>query len=92
MLVAFHSVIKLMTHQNKGRILRVKTGYNPNSSSVGSQIPVFLTFAAGSGILTIIILHVFNAVDKHIRNKRDASHTPSSLPQEDAAHLPEENS
>ena len=57
--------------KNEGRILRVKTGYNPNSSSVGSQIPAFLAFAAGSGAFSIIALQILNAVRKHIRRKKD---------------------
>ena len=56
----------------------MKTGYNPNSSSVGSQIPAFLAFAVGSGVFTILVLHVFNAVDKHIRKKKDVENSPST--------------
>ena len=37
----------------KGKILRVKTGYNPNSSSIGSHIPTFFAMAAGLGFITI---------------------------------------
>lgn len=58
--------------ENKGRVLRVKTGYNPNSSSVGSQIPAFLAFAAGSGAFIVIALHILNAVRKHIRKRKDS--------------------
>lgn len=57
--------------RNKGRVLRVKAGYNPNSSSVGSQIPAFFAFAAGSGALTVIALQILNAVRKHIRKTRE---------------------
>ncbi|HBG04844.1 MAG: hypothetical protein A2075_11400 [Geobacteraceae bacterium GWC2_58_44] len=32
----------------KGRILKIKTGYNPNSSSVGVDIVVF--FSAGAAV------------------------------------------
>lgn len=32
----------------KGRILKVKTGYNPNSSSIGADIIVF--FSAGAAV------------------------------------------
>jgi hypothetical protein len=56
---------------SRGRVLRVKTGYNPNSSSVGSQIPAFLTFAAGSGVFTVVALQILNAVCRHIRKKKD---------------------
>ena len=31
----------------RGRILRVKKGFNPNSSSISSEIIVFFTAAAG---------------------------------------------
>ena len=61
-----------LTSPDKGKILRVKTGYNPNSSSVGSQIPAFFAFAAGSGALTIFVLHILNAVDTQLRKKREA--------------------
>ena len=59
----------------KGKILRVKTGYNPNSSSVGSQIPAFLFFAAGTGMLTIIALQLLNTIGIHIRKKKDSIET-----------------
>jgi hypothetical protein len=58
--------------ENKGRVLRVKTGYNPNSSSVGSQIPAFLAFAAGSGVFTVIALQILNAVRRQIRKKKNS--------------------
>jgi len=35
----------------KGRILKIKTGYNPNSSSVGVDIVVFFTAGAAVTIL-----------------------------------------
>jgi hypothetical protein len=56
----------------KGRILRVKTGYNPNSSSVGSLIPTFLAFAAGIGAVTIVAMNILNAVNKHIRKRNES--------------------
>ena len=31
----------------RGRILRIKKGFNPNSSSISSEIVVFFTAAAG---------------------------------------------
>lgn len=48
----------------KGRILRVKHGYNPNSSSVGSVVifamPVaILGITAGFGIISSLILSYF---------------------------------
>lgn len=50
-----------------GRIFRVKTGYNPNSSSVGSQIPYFFAFALSSGTLTILIMNLLSLFDQHIK-------------------------
>jgi len=59
-----------MKQERKGRVLRVKTGYNPNSSSVGSLIPAFLVFAASAAVLTVLAMNGLNAVDKHIRKKK----------------------
>ena len=59
-----------MTQTHKGRILRVKTGYNPNSSSVGSLIPTFLALAAGASALTVLAMNSFSAINKHIREKK----------------------
>lgn len=58
-------------NERKGKILRVKTGYNPNSSSVGSHIPAFLAFAAGAGSLTIIVMNILNTVSGHIRKRKE---------------------
>jgi len=54
---------------DQGRVLRVKTGYNPNSSSVGSQIPTFLALAGGAAAFTVIVLHTLGAVAGLIRNR-----------------------
>ncbi len=54
----------------KGRVLKVKTGYNPNSSSVGSQVPAFLAWAAGAGAFTVVALHLFGAVRELIRRRK----------------------
>lgn len=59
-----------MRQAHKGRILRVKTGYNPNSSSVGSLIPAFLAFATGAAALTVLAMNSLNAVNKYIREKK----------------------
>jgi len=58
-------------HKQRGQILRVKLGYNPNSSSVGSLIPVFLAFATGASALSVLAANGFNAIDKHIREKKN---------------------
>ncbi|MHC4526963.1 MAG: hypothetical protein ACYS29_03725 [Planctomycetota bacterium] len=57
--------------KSRGRVLRVKQGYNPNSSSVGSQIPAFLAFAAGSGVFTVIAVNILNAFAKRIKKSRE---------------------
>ena len=55
-----------------GRILKVKTGYNPNSSSIGSDILTYFAAAAGAGALTVILLNIKNAASKAIKdNKND---------------------
>jgi len=66
-----------MVRAYKGRVLRVKTGYNPNSSSVGSLIPAFLAFATGAGAATVVAINILNTVSKHIR-KRKKSFNPEA--------------
>lgn len=51
-----------------GKVLRLKEGYNPNSSSVGSAIPAFLLAASSAGIVAMLLL---NAAET-IRQKRKA--------------------
>jgi len=59
-----------MKQEDKGRILRIKTGYNPNSSSVGSLIPTFLALSTSAAALTVLTMNSLNAIDKHIREKK----------------------
>ena len=56
----------------RGRVLRVKQGYNPNSSSVGSQVPAFLAFAVGSGAVTVLLANTLKAVSRLLRRRRGA--------------------
>ena len=63
--------------KGKGRILRLKRGYNPNSSSVGSQLPYFLAFAVGSGVISVITMNVLSVYDKRIRKKNEDSKNKS---------------
>lgn len=53
----------------RGRVLRVKGGYNPNSSSVGSSIPMFLTLAAGTGALAVVLLNALGVVGGLLRKQ-----------------------
>jgi len=55
-----------------GKILRVKTGYNPNSSSVGSQIPAFLFSALGTGAFAVIAVQTLNMIENYIRKKKNS--------------------
>jgi hypothetical protein len=59
--------------KEKGRILRVKLGYNPNSSSMGSMIFVFpaalLAVTVGFGAISGIIMSAFiKRSDKKVKN------------------------
>ncbi len=51
------------------RILRIKHGYNPNSSSVGSDIPMFLTLTAASGAAALVALNIRSLL-RDRRNKQ----------------------
>lgn len=55
-----------------GRVLRLKAGYNPNSSSIGSGVPSFLAFAVGAGAFTVVLLNVLHAAARLIRTRRAA--------------------
>ncbi len=46
----------------KGKILKIKTGYNPNSSSIGVDVIAFFTAGAAMTVLFNVIASVLNAV------------------------------
>lgn len=46
----------------KGKILKIKTGYNPNSSSIGADIVVFFTAGAAITILFNTVAAIVCAV------------------------------
>jgi hypothetical protein len=58
-----------------GKILRVKAGYNPNSSSVGSQIPTFFAYAAGTGIFAVVASQILNMIKTHNKKKKKFTET-----------------
>ena len=62
-----------MRTKEKGRILRVKKGYNPNSSSIGSMIPKYFAFVLGSGIIAVIISNLSNVFSKKKPGKKTNS-------------------
>ncbi len=45
----------------KGRILKIKTGYNPNSSSIGADLVVFFTTGAAITILFNTVAAIVSA-------------------------------
>ncbi|MGD0883747.1 MAG: hypothetical protein ABSA46_02515 [Thermodesulfovibrionales bacterium] len=45
----------------KGRILKIKTGYNPNSSSIGVDMIVFFTAGAAVTVLFNTIAAIISA-------------------------------
>ncbi len=50
-----------------GRILKLKRGYNPNSSSIGSQVEIFIKGLA----ISVLLLNLAAAIVSTIRNKKD---------------------
>lgn len=62
--------------KQKGRILKVKKGYNPNSSSIGSDILVFLAFAGSAGIASVILSNTMDSIKNIITKKKDKLKTP----------------
>ncbi len=70
-------MMDIFESRNAGKILRVKVGYNPNSSSVGSQIPALFFFYAGSGALAVMTLHTFRWVEKLLRKQGSKKHPTS---------------
>ncbi|UCG12597.1 MAG: hypothetical protein JSU72_19275 [Deltaproteobacteria bacterium] len=60
-----------LARQNlRGKVWQVKRGYNPNSSSIGSEIPLFLAMAVSAGTLTVLALHLLGSVERLIRRHR----------------------
>ncbi len=47
-----------------GNILKVKTGYNPNSSSIGVDMVGFLTIGAGMTVLFNVIATFIDGIQK----------------------------
>jgi len=56
----------------RGRVLRVKHGYNPNSSSVGSAIPAFLVAGLSVGAAAVLIAHLLSEIADRLRIRRRA--------------------
>lgn len=72
----------------RGRVLAVKSGYNPNSSSVGTDIPTFLAAAAGAGALATVVLTVLSTAAARLRRDPppgSGGRTPPDEPQDTPA-------
>ena len=57
---------------NKGRILKIKMGANPNSSSVGADIIYLTLFTGFTTILTFTItgaIRLFRRGKEHVQNQ-----------------------
>ena len=59
------------TIQTTGQVLKVKEGYNPNSSSMGSTIPIFLACLSGAGAAVVIGLHTLEAMRERMLAKKE---------------------
>lgn len=77
-----------MSHQtSKGRILRIKRGYNPNSSSLGSEF--FAVFVVPAGLLAVtagfgaVSGLIMSAFIKNEAVQRGSEHVSSPSNQED---------
>ncbi len=57
----------------KGRILKIKTGYNPNSSSIGVDVIAFFTAGAAMTILFNTIAAVLSAAGVHEHGQPEES-------------------
>ncbi len=49
----------------KGKILKIKTGYNPNSSSIGMDVIVFFTAGAAMTVLFNTLAAILSAANIH---------------------------
>lgn len=67
-----------MNSKSKGRILRVKRGYNPNSSSVGSDIPTFLFSSSALVLLTAIVTQVHAIITAHFKRNGERAAPPKN--------------
>lgn len=67
--------ITMQDQKPSGKILRVKQGYNPNSSSVGSSLPVFFAFALASGALVMAGMHIAHFFKNRKKGAEEAAGT-----------------
>jgi len=65
----------------KGRILKIKTGYNPNSSSIGVDMIVFFTAGAAMTVLFNTIAAILGAGQAQEHGRPLEPKLPSGLGQ-----------
>ena len=58
----------MLFNKEKGRVLKIKTGYNPNSSSIGTNLSPLLIAGAILSIVVPILTFIFV---RKIRKKKD---------------------
>lgn len=58
-----------------GRVLRIKRGYNPNSSSIGSDIPIFLFSTTALVLITAIATQVHTIITSHFKQNQSKKAT-----------------
>jgi len=63
----------------KGRILKIKTGYNPNSSSIGVDMVVFFTAGAAITVLFNTMAAVLYAAKGREHGRPEESKVPAEL-------------
>jgi hypothetical protein len=64
----------------KGRILKIKTGYNPNSSSIGLDMVAFLTAGAAVTLLFNTIAAILGAGRSEKQRQTEVVRSSSVLP------------
>ena len=65
----------------KGKILKIKTGYNPNSSSIGTDLTPLLI---GGTIISLLIPVITIIVSRKLKGKPEAAETDSSPEENDS--------
>jgi hypothetical protein len=61
-------------------VLRFKEGYNPNSSSIGSAVPLYLWAATGAGALAVVLLNLRGLIGRLRRERGARSPTGAAAP------------
>jgi len=56
--------------KNAGKILKIKSGYNPNSSSIGTEISAFLWGSAAFTVLVNLIFAMVQSFRLQRKNKK----------------------